>query len=272
MHVDQSILVRSFLASGTLPLSHSISKVQAMLNHADYDACDLAEHLRLDPTLAARVMSVANSAFFSRQPCAAIDEAVNRLGTVQLTRIFSQVLASAALIRPLRAYGFPADAIWRRAVFAAVGSEMAAGRTGEDRSAAYMVGLLSQVGMLVLDSLWEKQGKTQRFNPVDFEREYSVDEKKLCGFDQASLGAELLRQLSFPPAVVAPISRQYGYPYEPLERALYVGRLVRACAYEAPTLEPDMDVLREFGLMSTSQLEDFLADVREETQNLMHAA
>lgn len=243
-----------------------------MLSRADYNASDLAEHLRLDPTLAARVMSVANSAFFSRQPCGSIDEAVNRLGTVQLTRIFSQVMARAALIRPLRAYGLPADAIWRRAVFAAVGAEMAAGRTGGDRSAAYMVGLLHQIGMLVADSLWVKQGLRQKFTLVDFEREWSEEERALCGSDQAVLGAELLRQLSFPPSVVAPIGRQYGHPSEPLERALYVGRLVRACAYETPTLDPHVDVLQEFDLASPGRLEAFLSDVRLESQHLMHAA
>jgi len=272
MTTSSSSLVQAFLASGSLPLSRSISQVQAMLHRADYNACDLAEHLRMDPTLATRVMAVANSAFFSRQPCLSIDDAVNRLGTVQLTRIFSQVLASAAMIRPLHAYSLPADAIWRRSVFSAVGAEMAAGRRGEDRSAAYMVGLLHQVGMLVVESLWEKQGVTKKFSWADFEREYTADEKKLCGHDQAVLGAELLRQLSFPSSVVTAVARQYAHPAEPVECALYVGRLVRACAYEAPTLDPHTDVLKEFNLATTTYLEAFLADVREETQNLMHAA
>ncbi len=272
MTVTASSLVQTFLASGSLPLSRSISKVQSMLSRADYNACDLADHLRMDPTLTARVMCVANSAFFCRQPCSAIDEAVNRLGTVQLTRIFSQVLARSAMMQPLRGYGLMADSIWRRAVFAAVGAEMAAGRSGEDRSAAYMLGLLHQVGMLVIDSLWVKQGRSDKFRLADFEREWSADEKALCGFDQATLGAELLRQLNFPATVVAPINRHYGQPPSPMGRALYVGRLVRACAYETPTLTPNEEVLREFDLTSTDRLEAFLADVREESQSLMRAA
>lgn len=272
MPVSASSLVQAFLASGSLPLSRSISQVQGMLRRADYNACDLAEHLRMDPTLAARVMAVANSAFFARQPCDSIDDAVNRLGTVQLTRIFSQVLASAAMLRPLRAYQLPADAIWRRSVFAAVGAEMAAGRRGEDRSAAYMVGLLHQIGTLVIESLWEKQGLTAPLRCVDFEHESTGDERALCGHDQAVLGAELLHQLGFPGSVVTAVARQYAHPVEPVERTLYVGRLVRACAYETPTLEPHLDVLRDYNLAVTSHLEDFLADVREETQSLIQAA
>ena len=272
MRLDSSTLVQSFLASGSLPLSHSISKVQAMLSRADYDACDLAQHLRLDPTLAARVMSVANSAFFSRKPCGAIEDAVNRLGTVQLTRIFAQVLASSALIHPLRAYGLPADALWRRSVLAAVGAEMAAGRKGEDRSAAYMIGLLHLVGMLVIDSVWAKRTEMKKLSLWDFEREWAADEKDMCGFDHAALGAEMLRQLSFPPSVVSAISRQYDPPVEPVECSLYVGRVVRSVLCDAHNLNPNQEVLREFKLASDSQLEAFIMDVREEVQNMMQAA
>jgi HD-like signal output (HDOD) protein len=272
MYTDSSSLVQSFLASGSLPLSRSVSQVQAMLARADYNVHDLAEHLRMDPTLAARVMSVANSAYFSRQPCDAIDDAVTRLGTVQLTRIFAQVLANAALIQPLRSYGFPADALWRRSVLAAIGAELAAGRKGEERAAAYMVGLLHLVGMLVIDDLWVKIGVTQKLRMTDFEREWSADEKLLCGFDHAVLGAEMLRQLSFPPSVVGAVARQYDHPFEPVECTLYVGRLVRSCACDSLSIDPNPEVLREFKLSSDSQLEAFIADVRQEAQIMMRAA
>ena len=272
MRTDSCSLVSSFLAAGTLPLSRSISQVQSILSSPNYDCRDLAVHLRKDPTLTTRVMSVANSAYFSRHPCDSIDDAINRLGTVQLTRIFSQVLASSALIQPMRAYGLQADALWRRSVFAAVGSEMAAGRSGEDRSSAYMVGLLHLVGMLVVDSVWNKVGAAQSLRLVSFEREWSTDERILCGHDHAVLGAELLRQLGFPGNVVSAISRQYDAPIEAVEYSLYIGRLVRSCAYEVPTLDPRMEILREFKLASDSQLEAFITDVREEAMLMMRAA
>ena len=271
MPTDSSSLVKAFLASGSLPLSRSISQVQTMLGRTDYNACDLAEHLRMDPTLAARVMSVANSAFFSRQPCDTIDDAVNRLGTVHLRRIFAQVLANAAMIHPLRAYGLPADAIWRRSVFAAVGADMAARHQGEDSSAAYMVGLLHLVGLLVVNSVWERQRMVRKLTLVDFEQEWSADEKKLCGYDHAALGAELLHQINFPDSVVTTVARQYQHPVEPMERALYVGRLARAFACDTHTFKPDQEVLREFKLSSDSQLEAFVTDVREEVRTMQAA-
>ncbi len=271
MPLDPSAIVRAFLASGSLPLSRSISQVQTMLSSADYNACDLAEHLRMDPNLAARVMSVANSAFFARSPCAAIDDAVNRLGTVQLTRIFAQVLASASMAAPYLAYDLPPQAIWRHSIFAAVGAEMAARKKSEDRSAAYMIGLLHLIGMLVVENSWVKRGGQPKFTISNFEQEWSVEEKKLCGFDHPTLGAELLRQLSFPETVVNTVARQYRTPLEPLTSALHIGRLARAFRGVTFKMEPNQDVLNNYDLGSDSKLQSFLLDVREEGQRAMQA-
>ena len=243
-----------------------------MLSSADYNACDLAEHLRMDPNLAARVMSVANSAFFSRQPCAAIDDAVNRLGTVQLTRIFAQVLASAAMVTPYHAYDLPPQAVWRHSIFAAVGAEMAARKKAEDRSAAYMIGLLHLIGMLVIENLWIKKSGVPKFNLANFEQEWSADEKKICGFDHPTLGAELLRQLSFPESVVNTVAKQYNPPVGPLGGALHLGRMARAFRGVTFKMESNPEVLNTYDLGSDSKLQTFLLDVREEAQRAMQAA
>lgn len=273
MALDASAIVKTFLASGSLPLSRSISQVQNMLSKADYDAADLAEHLRVDPTLAARVMSVANSAFFSRTPCGSIDEAVNRLGTVQLSRIFAQVLANATMVHPLKAYGMQADAVWRRSIVAAVGAEMAARRKGGDRSTAYMVGLLHLVGMYVINGFWSIQaGVREKINFVDFDQEWIADERKLCRFDHAAVGAELMRQLSFPETVADVVGRQYRPPGESLSSALYVGRHVRSFLCDKVPLIPNMDVLREFNISTDSELSEFIDDVKQEALTLMQAA
>ena len=273
MALDASAIVKTFLASGSLPLSRSISQVQTMLSRADYDAADLAEHLRVDPTLAARVMSVGNSAFFSRTPCGSIDDAVNRLGTVQLSRIFAQVLANATMVQPLKAYGMQADAVWRRSIVAAVGAEMAARRKGGDRSTAYMVGLLHLVGMYVINGFWNIQaGEREKINFVDFDNEWVADERKLCRFDHAAVGAELMRQLSFPETVADVIGRQYRLPGEILSGALYLGRHVRSFLCDKITLTPNQEVLRDFNISTDSELEVFINDVREEAAAMMQAA
>jgi len=267
MSLDSTVIVRAHLAAGALPLSRSVSQLQTMLQGADYNAADLAEHMRTDPTLTARVMAVANSTFFSRQPCDAIGDAVNRLGSAQLSRIFAQVLARASLLTPLGAYGLPADGMWRRAVFAAIGAELAAARLREDRSSAYMVGLMHQIGMLVVNRLWTTKGETKRLVATDFEHEYSVDEKARYRFDHAEFGAEMLRQLSFPESVCRVVDHQYGDALDPVSRALYVGRLARSICCDLVMPNPNLEIMEIFDLGSRSQLDTFIEDVRQEAQN-----
>ncbi len=262
-------IVRSYLSAGSLPLSRSVARVQELLKTSEYNAADLAEHMRTDPTLTARVMAVANSTFFSRQPCATIADAVNRLGSAQLARIFAQVLARASMMTPLRAYGMPGDALWRNAVYAAVGAEMTAGRLGADRPAAYMVGLMHQIGTLVVNRLWVQAHNPRTLVFTDFGEEYSTDERTRFGHDQSKLGSEILIQLSFPEHVVTTVGRQYRNPATPLALSLYIGRLARAMAGSGPRPAANPDILRELDLHRESKLEAFFADIQAEAQARM---
>lgn len=259
-------IVRNYLASGSLPLSRSVARVQELLNTSEYNAADLAEHMRTDPTLTARVMAVANSTFFSRQPCATIADAVNRLGSAQLARIFAQVLARASMVTPLRAYAMPSDALWRNAVYAAVGAEMTAARLGADRPGAYMVGLMHQIGSLVVNRLWVQAHNPRCLASTGFAEEYSVDERTRYGHDQSKFSSEVLTQLSFPEHVVTTVGRQYRKPSTPLAQALYVGRLARAMAASGPRPVPDQEILLELDLHRPSKLEAFFADIQAEAQ------
>lgn len=258
-------VVRTFLAAGKLPLSRSISRIESMLQSGDYDAGDLAEQMRTDPTLTAKVMAVANSAYFSRQPCETINDAVNRLGSMQLARIFAQVLAHATLPLPLGAYGLPADGLWRRAVTTAVAAELAAARQHTDGSVCYLVGLLHQIGMLVIHYLWTGAGDYRPLVRTDCSREYTCDEIHRFGHTQADFGAELLRQLAFPEPICRLIRCQYEPSRHQEAHALYVGRLVRALHCDGIAPAVDWSVLAHFDLASDSHWEGFLADVQAET-------
>jgi len=259
-----SDIARAFLASGTLPLSRSITRVQTVLKSADYNAADLAEHMRTDPTLTARVMSVANSSFFSQAPCDGISDAVNRLGSTQLMRIFSQVLARAVMMSPLRAYALSAEDIWRRAVIAAVGAELAAGRQRQDRSLAYMVGLLHELGMLVVNTHWARGPGARTLKLADFETEYSADEKRSFHFNQAEVGGEVLHQLAFPESVYRGVARQYKLPLEPLGRALYMGRMAKAVYCCGLTPNANLEIVDSFGLGTKRDMDAFMEDVHSE--------
>ena len=267
---DLQNCVRSFLAAGILPLSRSVSRVQGLLRSANYNAADLAEQMRTDPTLTARVMAVANSAFFSKSPCENITDAVNRLGTTQLTQIFGQVLATTAVASPLKRYQLSPENFWRRAVMTAVGAEFAAAREGDDRASAYLIGLLHEIGMILTNRQPSPTADMRPLRYLDFATEHSLDEKQLFHFHHADFGAELLNQLSFPESVCRLVRQQYRFPEEPLARALYLGRFAKATFCTVATPEPNLEIFDLCGLKSRRDVDAFLTAVNEEAQARIH--
>jgi HDOD domain len=150
---------------------------------------------------------------------------------------------------------------------------MAARKKGGDRSTAYMVGLLHLVGMFVINSFWQIQpGTREKINFVDFDQEWTADERKLCRFDHAAVGAELMRQLAFPEAVADILGRQFRPPGETMSGTLYLGRYVRSFLCDKITLTPNWEVFRMFNISTDSQVEEFINDVRQEAATLMQAA
>ena len=111
----------------------------------------LRELLRVDPALAARVLKVANSAFYGARSIGSIDRALTVLGAVAVAGIAmvarfdatsaSQGRADPAL-RPLR----------RHSLLTAVAARALAARAGDrlwDPESAFVLGLLHDLGWLV---------------------------------------------------------------------------------------------------------------------------
>lgn len=167
--------------------------------------------IRLDPGIAARVLQVANSAFFSKGVrCLTVDEAVHRVGYDQIYELVSYAVASQVLVRPLEVYGIEADDLWRMSVAGALAAEVLADRTGQDRNAAYTVGLLHCVGMVAIDEWALRNTRTLVLHLGAFPREATEDERAALGFTQADTGGALLREWEFPDSIVEPVRRQYA--------------------------------------------------------------
>ncbi|MEO6244740.1 MAG: HDOD domain-containing protein [Opitutaceae bacterium] len=114
---------------------------------------DIAALGRVDPSIAARVVQTANSAYFSGGPrCSLVEEAVQRVGYDQIYELVSYAVASQVFVRPVEFYGIEAEELWKMSVVCALAAEVVAERIGADRSVAYTIGLLHAVGMVALDA------------------------------------------------------------------------------------------------------------------------
>ena len=222
---------------------------------------DIVALVRLDPGLAARVLQVANSAYFSKGTrCTTVEEAVNRVGFDQIYELVSYAVASQVLVRPLDIYEIEADELWKMSVTCALAAEAIAERTGQDCSVAYTIGLLHCVGMVALDEWALRGGRRLRFTLAGFPREAIESERAVLGFTQAETGAALLTHWEFPHTMSEPVRWQYTpratASHKTMACLLYAAKWVRsaACAPTAasrPAL-PDSVQLQPLGINTTT--------------------
>lgn len=201
---------------------------------------DIVALVRLDPGIAARVLQMANSAYFNRgSACATVDEAVNRVGYQHIYELVSYAVASQVLVRPLEVYAIEADELWRMSVACALAAEELAVRTQQDRNVAYTVGLLHCVGMVAIDEWSLRNARRLALRGPGFPREAIEAERALFGFTQAETGAALLTHWEFPATMSEPVRWQYAprasAAHVRMASLLYAAKWVRS-AICSPTI------------------------------------
>lgn len=246
-----------------------LPRLKLLLGDGNSAMHEIVALVRLDPGIAARVLQVANSAYFSKGVrCTTVDEAVNRVGYDQIYELVSYAVASQVLVRPLEIYGIEADELWKMSVACALAAETLAERTGQDRNVAYTIGLLHCVGMVALDE-WSLRG-TQKlsFCAGTFPREAVESERVVLGFTQADTGAALMTHWEFSSTMSEPVRLQYtpraSAVHLRMASLLYVAKWVRA-AVCSPTIaarppQPEAIFLQPLNL-TASALNGIVGDV-----------
>lgn len=206
----------------------------------------IAEVVRLEPGLSARVVRMANSAHFGRGgQVETIFEAIQRVGLAGVHELVSFAVASQLLGRPLEAYCLEAQAVWFRAVACAIAAGSLADHAEIDRSEAYTAGLMHGIGLLVIDRYAGKEKGGRWFPSEGYPRDFAPAEREWLGFSHAEAGAALLELWGFSEAVVAAVRFQLAPAEAPAEHRqlcmmLATARWARSLFCVAEELIPDL--------------------------------
>lgn len=188
-----------------------LPRLKELLSDGNSAMHEIVGFIRLDPGIAARVLQVSNSAYFSKGVrCLTVDEAVNRVGYDQVYELVSYAVASQVLVRPLDVYGIEADDLWKMSVACALSAEALALRTGQDCSVAYTIGLLHCVGMVAIDEWALRHQRSLVLACTGFPREAIESERATFGFTQAETGEAFLKHWEFPSSISEPVRWQYA--------------------------------------------------------------
>ena len=240
-----------------LPLAPKVlPRLKRLLSDPNSTLHEIARLIRLDPAIAARVLQVANSAYYSKGVrCFTVDEAVKRVGFSQIYELVAYAVASQVLVRPLEVYDLEADDLWRNSVCCALAAEVLAERTGQDRDVAYTAGLLHAVGMVVIDGWALKHGRDDlKLRDTGFPRQADESEIAAFGFTQAETGAVLLESWDFPSSISEPVRWQQSPDpdgeHGRMTSLLYASRWLRSSVCRGAFASPGVPAatLRRLGL------------------------
>jgi HD-like signal output (HDOD) protein len=217
-----------------------VQQLIAALRDPYVDTRKIGEALSQDPVLSAKVLRLANSAFFGGQrSMASIDAAVALIGIQALNRL---IIACGVSSSFKEIPGLDLHVFWRDALIAATAANKLAPRLQADAEEAYTCGLLHGTGHLILCQTYPDIANAM-FSGFAVLRgaELAAVELDSFGIDHPAVGALWVESLGFPQGVAETIRKSAQPPADdddgPLDLALRSGCLLAAAVARKDSAE-----------------------------------
>lgn len=158
----------------------------------------VAQIVRTDPSLTARVLRVSNSAAFNQKEH--IDSVLHACVVLGTNRIRQMALAAAVqdVFRGIPAALMDMRSFWEHSIAVASGAEIIARHLRRDGETAFIDGLLHDIGLLVICLNLPQDALKVLKAAERSERRLHLVEHNVLGFDHSEVGAVLLESWSLP--------------------------------------------------------------------------
>jgi HD-like signal output (HDOD) protein len=215
----------------------------AVFGESELDVQRIAAIIEKDPALLARIIGLANSAYFGYpERVASAEEAIFKVLGINIARSLAFSMVLAGTFRTSHCPAFRVDEYWTSAMVAATLAQRLARLVDVEprpRSGnAYLAGLLHNIGLLALVHLYPADMK-QVFGRLEQEPGLVAAERLRLGADHLQVGGWLGRKWHLPAFAVAAIEHHrdasYAGEYRPLVQ------LIGFCAQWASSLQRDDD-------------------------------
>jgi putative nucleotidyltransferase with HDIG domain len=189
------------------PMPEVVFKAQRLLADPDSSPKELATILETDQSIAARVLQMANSAFYGMSGrVSSIQHAALVLGYKNLSEIITAAGVQKSLQKKLPGYGFESEDLWRHSLSVAFGAKIIASRRNPDlEMVAHTAGLVHDVGKIILDPFVAETKATFDSFLLEEENTYLGAEKQILGFNHAEVAAEVCQKWSIPEVISSAI-------------------------------------------------------------------
>jgi len=189
------------------PMPHIILKARDILSDPESSLKDLAKVIETDQAMVAKVLTLANSAYYGVSGMiSSIPHASVLLGQRTLGQMITISASSALLNKKLRGYGVDPDEMWKHSLACAFAAKRIAESCNEGMvEDAFTAGLLHDAGKIILDPYVVKN--KNKFKQFDSQQGLPIfeAEKSIIGFDHAEIMSRACRLWRFPEAQVIAI-------------------------------------------------------------------
>jgi len=194
-----------------LPLPITIKELIS-LDINKTSANDIESIIQKDQAVVARVLRLANSAFYGfNQRINTISHSIVCLGFNQVKSLAYTASSQNIMQTGLDNYGFEKDALFNHSLSVAIGAKILAEKTGVlNPDELYVMGLLHDIGKLIIN-LYAKEELDKAWNIYKLGSiKFYQAEEKIFGFNHGTIGAAVARKWNFPEEISSVIEYHHN--------------------------------------------------------------
>ncbi|MCU7923914.1 MAG: HDOD domain-containing protein [Candidatus Thiodiazotropha sp. (ex Dulcina madagascariensis)] len=195
------------------PLSATATRLLGMLSDDSFSLEDLARVINQDPALSARILGLANSAYFGQvNPIYSVEEAIIRVLGLNMVKSLAFSLAVSGGFETSRCRSFDLRKYWSHGLSIAMLSRqislMADAGQRVDPDGVYLAGLLFDIGVLVLvHEFPEDYARVLGMLKQQSGRNRAQLEREIIGISSGEAGAWLIDRWHLPEMIVQVVAQ-----------------------------------------------------------------
>ncbi|MCP4716699.1 MAG: HDOD domain-containing protein [Deltaproteobacteria bacterium] len=189
-----------------------VQKAQQVMTDESSGIADLTRVIETDQAIAARVLKLANSAFYNaRGKVASLQTASVMLGMKTLNELLTLACTARMLDSKLDGYNMQAGDLWRHSLaVAGCARAMADKKDPELADDAFAAGLIHDCGKLVLDTHMARRRSAVSAFLAGGEKSFLDAEKEVLGFDHAQIAADICSKWFVPKHVASAVKYHHA--------------------------------------------------------------
>ena len=204
-----------------------VSGVIDVINDPKSSAKDLKDIIEIDPPLTAKVLKVANSAYYySLNKISEIQHAVIWIGFDVVKEIALSQKVCEVFEQDETVSGYSGRSLWKHSIAVALLGKMICRREfGERGENAYAAGLLHDIGIIVENQFLEKEFIDILHKTEQEKINLSKAESEVLGYTHTDIGKMLTEHWSFPEELVVAIGNHHNPDKAPQEFSKFASTL-----------------------------------------------